>query len=376
MTAEHFETSAADLAALDLAAIAAERGMWMPGYARRVPPRRPAGHEPRAARWSHAFSEPVGIVTCDYLAVQTGSEDHDAVRRLHELAGGDGPHAPEAWEMLRFVDDAGLVNTIHLAYWTDPTAHARWLDDSPLARWYADLDASAIDFGAWHEVIAEPADRLETVCSDEHLELGIARSPRVGRIRVTVNGYFGAARDRMPLSAIDELEAEDAAPLPRREIASAGRRLRAEIGHNASVIRSGQYWRQAEGEQLDDYENELQPKLMAGMRHLAQHADDEGTLSLRVMTSIDPVTGEPGRETSVLGHFHSLGHLERWAEGHATHHAIYGHAIEQSRRYGAERTVVTWHEVFAVSARGFFEYVNCHPGTGILPRARRVMETA
>lgn len=350
--------------------------MWKIGYPRVVPERRPPGHQPRAPRWTLAFDAPTSLVTSDYIAIQSESRESydvarfvEVVREIHASAG----NPPDAWELLSFLDDAGLHNLVHLAYWTDSTEHALWLESSPLAKWFGSIDPSTARHGAWHEVIQVPLDRVETIYSDPRREFGLAACPGTRVTSMTTNGYYGAARDRLPVSAIDRLD--PAAPHRRRTepVRSLNRRLRAECGHNTAVIRSGQYWEPAEGDQLRDYVEELEPKLMAGMKHLREQADDAGTLSLRVMTSLDRSTLAPLRETSVLGHFQCLESLETWAAGHATHAAIYEHAIAKNREYGADRTVVTWHEVFVLPRSASFEYVNCHERTGILPFARSVL---
>jgi aldoxime dehydratase len=323
------------------------------------------------------FDEPVSLLTSDYLGLQTEGIDSpearefiELIRRTHDAGLAD---APEAWEIVSFTDGAGVFNLVHLGYWRDPSKHATWALTSPLATWYSSLDAATIGFGAWHEVIQVPTDRLEAIVSKEGWSFGLANCPGIRMRVMTMNGYFGAARDRFPLSAIDPLEAP--APLRRRStpIRSRGRRVRAECGHNTAIIRSGQHWASASGDQLQDYENELQPKLMAGMDYLRSEADREGVLSLRVMTNRDPETLRPLRQTSVLGHFNSLEPLEQWAESHVTHAAIYTHAIEKQREYGNDRAVVTWHEVFITTRNANFEYVNCHEQTGIMPFAQNLM---
>ncbi|MDT0269924.1 phenylacetaldoxime dehydratase family protein [Streptomyces sp. DSM 44915] len=350
---------------------------WTPDYPRALPARRPAGHQPRAPRWTLGLDAPTSLLTSDYLAVQCGDERAGAVAEFLAAArashpAGD-PDAPEAWELLSHTDETGAYNLVHLGYWRDATAHARWLRSAPLARWFHGLDAATAEHGAWHEVVQVPPERAETIYSDPRRAFGLAACDGTRMVSMTTNGYFGAARDRLPVSAIDPLE--PAGPHRRRTppVASQRRRLRAECGHHTAVIRSGQYWQPATGEQLADYEEVLRPKLMAGMDHLRRAADTAGTLSLRVLTSLDRESLRPLRETSVLGHFHSLAALEEWAAGHATHAAIYQHAIEKNRRYGPERTVVTWHEVFVLPRTAAFEYVNCHPGTGLLPYAPTVL---
>lgn len=349
---------------------------WKIEYPRFLPERRPPGHVPRAPRWMATFDEPVSLVTSDYLAVQTSSieaaeavEFVELIRRTH---GTDRADAPEAWEIVSFTDEAGAFNLVHLGYWREPSKHATWSLNSPLATWFSSLTAAAIGFGAWHEVIQVPIDRLETIVSKEGWSFGLANCPGITMRLMTVNGYFGAARDRFPISAIDSLDA----PAPHRRrtapIRPAGRRLRAECGHNTAIIRSGQHWASATGPQLDDYEQELRPKLMAGMDYLRSEPDRAGVLSLRVMTNHDLDTLRPRPQTSVLGHFHALEPLEHWAESHATHAAIYEHAIDKQREYGADRSVVTWHEVF-VPRNAHFEYVNSHEQTGIMPFAQTLL---
>ncbi|MFJ7785417.1 phenylacetaldoxime dehydratase family protein [Streptomyces albidoflavus] len=294
---------------------------WTPDYPRTVHERRPPGHRPRAPRWTLGFDAPLSLATSDYPALQCAGPDDPAagpflerVRACH--TGRDGADAPEAWELLSFTDEAGRHNLVHLGYWRDATSHARWLATTPLPRRLAELDA-AVPFGAWHEVVQVPLDRVERIHSDPRRAVGLAACPGTRRESRTVNGHVGAARDRLPLSATDPLEAAGPHRHRARPAASEGRRLRAECGHHTAVIRSGRYWQRAEGEQLADYTDAL----------------------------------------------------EGWAAGHATYAAIYEHAIAKNRQYGEARTVVTWHEVFVLPRTAAFAYVNCHPATGILPYA-------
>ncbi|QTX05377.1 phenylacetaldoxime dehydratase family protein [Agromyces archimandritae] len=349
---------------------------WQPEYPRRIPERRPAGHRPRAPRWSAEFERPFTAVTSDYYAVQVRDASDPAVDVFLDIAAasvdaGVGD-APDASEILTH-RTADAVDVIFLGYWTDPTRHARWARHSALGRWFRDLDAAEVEHGAWRETIQVPLERAETIYSSPDREFGFAACEGIRLGSTTSNGYFGAARDRMPLSAIDPLEAP--APHTRREsVPSAGRRLRAALGLNVAVIRSGQYWEASTGEQLEDYERELEPKLLAGMDYLATNPDDTGTISLRILRSGDPRTVPARRETSVLGHFSSLEQLETWAANHATHAAIYEHAIAKNRQYGEARQVTTWHEVFVLAESTRFEYVNCHPATGVLAYAEELWQ--
>ncbi|WP_080796375.1 phenylacetaldoxime dehydratase family protein [Corynebacterium pacaense] len=343
---------------------------WTIDYPRRIAERRPEGHAPRAPRWTLGFDQPTSLVTSDYLALQVEDMSDPAVGKFVELAGksrGRGTdHGPQAHEMLTYRDSLGMTNLIALGYWLDATEHARWLQSAALPRWFDALDPATVTCGAWHEVVQVPLDRMETVYSDPDRPFGMAACEGTRRVPTTTNGYYGAARDRFPVSAIDRLEAPGSHRQRNAPPNTLGRRLRAEVGLNAIVIRSGQYWQESDSEQREDYEQELQPKLMAGMGYLKEHAGLEDVLSLRVMTSLDEETLAPRRETSVLGHFARLGTLENWAESHATHAAIFEHAIRKKQEYGDARSVVTWHEVFALQSSTTYEYVNCHGQTGLL----------
>ena len=76
---------------------------------------------------------------------------------------------------------------------------------------------SADPIGYWKETIAVPYDRHETIYSAPNYRIGLARTPGSSIESMTTNGYFGAARDRIPISAIDPLERQTRMPrtLPR-----------------------------------------------------------------------------------------------------------------------------------------------------------------
>ncbi len=105
-----------------------------------------------------------------------------------------------------------------------------------------------------------------------------------------------------------------------------------------------------------------------GMNFLRDHKVATGCMSLRIMTNLNE-DGAPCQETSVAAYFLSLARLEGWAASHETHLDIYRHAIDMNRLHQEKREVVTWHELFVLQDGHAFEYVNCHPATGVLPFA-------
>jgi aldoxime dehydratase len=337
-------------------------------YARTLPPRRPEGHAPAAPRYGMRWDRPVTAIVSDYFGIQAEALDVEDQAAFFAVArrGFAGPDGPDSTEIMRCTDEAGHTNAIVVAYWVDPIKHARWSLSSSLLAWFRDEARQEGAAGAWRETIVCPYDRHETIYSEADYRIGIGRTEGAVMTPITTNGYFGAARDRIPLAAIDALESPFGARMPKESRPdSAGRRLLVQVPANMVTLRSGQYWAHAEGEQLADYVDSMRPRLMTGMEHLLTHKAETGTLALRVMTNLND-DGSERRETSVYAHFLALSHLEDWSASHQTHLAIYRHAIAMNRKFKAQRQFVSWHELFVVPA-ATFEYVNCHAGTGLLP---------
>jgi aldoxime dehydratase len=63
----------------------------------------------------------------------------------------------------------------------------------------------------------------------------------------------------------------------------------------------------------------------------------------------------------------SLAALERWAESHPTHVAIFGAAMKYLMKLGPAAKLRLYHEVTVARAEEqFFEYFQCHDRTGML----------
>jgi hypothetical protein len=122
-----------------------------------------------------------------------------------------------------------------------------------------------------------------------------------------------------------------------------------------------------DAEQRADYEAKLRSPLEVGMDYLADNPLPSGCACMRWQETTD-VDGRPEPEAHAHAYFLSLRHMERWAEDHATHAAIFGAAIQRYRHYGPRNQLRTWHEVYVLLEGGQrFEYLNCDPRTGLLP---------
>lgn len=339
-------------------------------YERTIAPRRPEGHAPAAPRYALRWKDPVSAIISDYFAVQQTALTWKEEKTFFERAqtSFDTKDGPDSYEIMRTLDEAGETNAVIVGYWCDPVKHARFCLNASLVKWFNDDMRLSEPFGVWRETISVPYDRHETIYSEDWYRIGIGRTAKSTIVPITTNGFFGAARDRIPLSAIDVLDSPYSDPPPRSVTnATKGKRIRVGIPVNMVTLRSGQYWAHAQQEQLDDYTQNMRPRLMTGMNYLLDNKETTGTLALRVLTNLDD-DGSERQETSVVAHFISLQHLEEWAASHKTHLDIYRHAIAMNRKYKKEREFVSWHELF-VSQSASFEYVNCHPASGLLPYA-------
>lgn len=337
-------------------------------YPRTIPAQRPGEFAPAAPKFHLRWNAPLTTVVSDYIAVQRTPADFGTERAFFKRTRDAFASAwgPDCFDEVRHTDEAGSTNSIVIAYWTDITRYAIWKHQDAFNTWLASPEREKENVGYWRETLTVPYDRIETIFSEPYYRAGIARTKGSELEPMYTAGYFGAMRDRLPISAIDPLASPYGESVPQGEFLGASRaRIRIDVPPNVVNIRSGQYWEKAEGDQLDDYCTNLQPKLETGMAYLKDHAATTGCLSLRALVTLDQ-EGNELKETSKHGYFLSLGQLERWAAGHKSHLDIFKHALAMRRKYRAARSVVTWHEVFVLGTTPSFEYVNCHAGTGLL----------
>ncbi|SAK85551.1 phenylacetaldoxime dehydratase [Caballeronia fortuita] len=340
-------------------------------YPRTLPLQRPGDFQPGAPKFHARWDSAVTTLVCDYIAVQRDRDDLTSENNFFERLQRDfdSEFGPDCAERMRMVDEAGKTNSIIVAYWTDPSRYAFWKFTAAFNAWLQSAEREAEDVGYWRETLVVPYDRLETIYSEPEYRVGLNRTKGCNIEPMYTAGYFGAMRDRLPISAVDGLNSPYETSLPKGAFEDGLRkRIRVDIPHNLVSIRSGQYWQKAEGEQLADYYENLQPKLEVGMSYIKDNPLTTGCLSLRAMVNLDQ-EGNELRETSKHGYFISLAFLERWASSHKSHLDIFKHALAMRRKYGAERSVVTWHEVFVLGSSPSFEYVNCHAETGLLKYA-------
>ena len=332
----------------------------------RSPRRMPPNWQPPAPAWANSFAQQSTPVVMAYFGTQLGSRDDERLGdRTCEFF--DGADAPINLERSKFVDRAGCRTLISAAYWTNPASYERWKANSGFDAWWNDPARLSDGPGHFREILTVPPNRFETIFSSDTL-VGVAKTgaPVIGPIRE--HNYWGSMRDRIQVSADDDLLSVHGDRLPKLGTKDTlSHRLRVMVPENLAVIRSGQDWTDCAGAELATYDDSVRPALLEGMNFLRDHADETGCCDLRFAQEINR-DGSPTKKTFGLGYFLTLGHLEKWAATHPTHLAIFSRFVTMVREHGEDLRLKLWHEVSVLPAAGqLFEYINCHPGTGLLP---------
>jgi aldoxime dehydratase len=327
----------------------------------------PPDWKPPAPAWSASFVQQATPVVMAYFGTQIHPSESSLVDvRVDKFF--EGASAPANAEVATYVDRAGYNTLLWCAYWTDPVRYESWQESSGFAAWWNDPARLHDCYGLFREVITVSPNRFETIFS-RNCQVGIANTggcPVVGPIRE--HNYWGSMRDRIAASASDELRSEYGERLPRLgAAASLHRRLRVRVPGNLAIIRSGQDWTDCTGSELAQFNESVQPALLEGMNFLRDHSTETGCCDLRFAREMDRY-GASLNKTFGLGYFLTLGHLEKWASTHPTHLTIFTNFLTMVREHGRNLRLKLWHEVSVLPAAGqVFEYLNCHPGTGLLP---------
>jgi aldoxime dehydratase len=321
-------------------------------------------YEPPYPSMVARFEPRVSRVVMGYFGVQYrgDAEPPAATRALQRIAAAfEAAHAPGHWDRARHVDEAGHANVVSIGYWDDPAAFDAWFDGFG-ARWTT-RELAAEGIGTFTEVLRPSVERFETLFSSD-LPEGVACVAAGLSGVVQEHAYWGGARDRIPLSQTSEL-----APAGAPRVEADGERVRVVPHDNLCLIRSGQDWTATEGEERRMYLEDVEPVLRAGMDFLRDQGKAVGCFANRYMTVLDPA-GRALEKSFGMSWWKSLAALERWAESHPTHLAIFGAAMKYLGTLGPAARLRLYHEVSVASAaEQRFEYLACHPRTGMLGSA-------
>lgn len=318
--------------------------------------------------WSARAPSSVTQVVMAYFGVQSFGKEHQgracaALMKIaadFKLADGPGHH-----DLTHYVDAEGYDNMIAIAYWNDPASFARWCATPQIAAWWRSSERLTDGLGYFREIASPRVEHYETMFNtpDRFEGVGVVMGGVSGEIQE--HGYWGSMRDRIPLSQHDAM-----APAGSRAVVSGrpalGQRVRV-VGHqNVAMIRSGQEWVDTEGQERKLYLEEMEPVLREGMHFLRDQGLPIGCYSNRYMTHLD-ASGAPLQKSFGLSYWHSLADMERWAESHPTHVAIFGSFMRYVQALNFQLKLRVYHEVSVLKTdEQSYEYVNCHPRTGLM----------
>ena len=179
--------------------------------------------------------------------------------------------------------------------------------------------------------------------------------------------YWGSMRDRLPLSQTDGLLGEKQNG-SKEDSQTLGYRVNVPGKSNLAVIRSGQDWSNTYPEERELYLDTMHPVLIKGMNFLRDEGKAVGCHDCRFMKVTDPKTLRTDTDkTFGLAYFDDLASLEGWSKEHKTHLDIFGGFLQYAKRLNGNISLRLFHEVLVLAPeQQTFEYVNCHPHSGML----------
>ena len=321
-----------------------------------------------------AFSARIdGPVTMAYYGIQLRGHSSSELAQFQSWIGSliVGLDAPVVAEYADYMDEHEQETWVAMLYWRDDLeAYGRWSSREEHNSFWNASDRECGSVGYFREVFHVPNDRLETIFSHDDFEAGSGVGLGTHDGPIQSHNYWGSMRDRIPASSLDDFAPDfmlNRAPEVRTS--GFGERILASGINNLATIRSGELYDGLEGREKEVYEAELEPSVREGMRYLRDNPVESGALSCRHMgeTTAD---GSRIPRAFAVAHFDSLTRLEDWSESHPTHLRIFGRFIELAQELQGNIRIRLWHEVVVTRAnQQLFEYVNCHPLTGLLPYA-------
>jgi len=315
--------------------------------------------------WVGRADEQLEQVVMGYLGVQYRGEDQRAAAlhaMRHIAASLSLPDGPLSHDLTHHTDNSGYDNLMIVGYWKDPAAHCRWLRSPEVIEWWSSEDRLSDGLGYFREIVAPRAEQFETLYGFREELPGVGALMNTISDEIEEHGYWGSMRDRFPISQTDWMAPSGELTVIVGDPAKGGRVV--VQGHdNIALIRSGQDWADAGEEERSLYLNEILPTLQAGMDFLRDSGKDLGCYSNRFVNYID-LDGNLLNLSYNIGHWRSLEKLERWAESHPTHLRIFVTFFRVATSLSKLRL---YHEVSVSDAKDqVFEYINCHPQTGML----------
>ena len=320
------------------------------------------GWTPPVPAWS-AKTLPTDRVVVLYVGIQRPTSK--SLETLNEIMAS--AHIPQS-DLAMFVDRAGHQNYCMVAYFASSAEHVQWEDTSGFSAWWESDEHLNADYGLWMERYTFEPGHYETLISSPDGQEGLARrfNETIGPIRE--HGYWGGMEDRIPNSEPGRFDAVMDKMPEFKTMQTRGHRILVKGPKNLCLIRSGQDLTQVKSDELSQYNQDIEPHLLAGLKFLSEHSET-GCFDSRYMKHCD-AQGQAIAKTFGMQVFLSISHLQRWAQFHPTHLAIFNSFQTMAMQREGQFDLRLWHEV-AVMGDGdsYAEYINCDPLTGLLPFA-------
>jgi aldoxime dehydratase len=279
---------------------------------------------------------------------------------LHTMKQPDGP---ARHDLVQFTDAEGYLNLIVVAYWQDPKAHLSWSNAPQVAGWWSSDDRLNEGVGYFREVLSPRMEQFETIFTHDYgpfegvsILFGNMSQP------IFEHGYWGSMRDRLPVSQNDTMEPTGKLTVKQGTPAKGGRVVIS--GHqNLTLIRSGEDWSRTKDEERRVWYEDIEPVLHQGMNFLRDDGLEVGCYVNRYCHHMDE-DGNRQEKGFGVSLWNSLADLEHWGESHPTHLQIFVTFMRNVHKF---KDLTLYHEVSVFDAGNqHFEYINCHPKTGVL----------
>jgi len=320
------------------------------------------GWEPPVPAWS---SDMAVNARSEVLYVGIQRPNSKVLEALNKISEG---LPPLKFDFAMFTDRAGHQNYVMIAYFENSAEHVQWEDASGFSEWWDSDTHLNAEYGLWMERYAFAPGQFETLISSPDGREGVARQfdDSVGPIRE--HGYWGGMEDRIPNSGPGKFDSPFETMPEQKTGKTLGKRIIVKGPKNLCVIRSGQDLTSVKEDELAEYNADIEPHLSAGLAFLGDNPQT-GCFDSRYMTHCD-AQGRSIAKTFGMQVFLSVSHLQRWAQFHPTHLAIFNSFQNMAMQREGQFDLRLWHEV-AVMDEGdtYAEYVNCDPMTGLLPFA-------
>ena len=309
-----------------------------------------ARHSPTVTRVVMAY---FGI---QFRGASDGAPTEDLLWLTKRFGEVDGPGH---WDRATYVDEAGFTNIVSIAYWDNLPRFDAWFQTMQ-PEWTGMQNPDAA-IGRFVEILSPSVEGYETLFSSLGRSEGIATIASGMSGEIEEHAYWGGMRERFPMS-----QTSDMAPAGQITAIRDGARIRVIPNDNLCLIRSGQDWSDTEASERQLYLEDVEPVLNEGMNFLRNNGQSIGCYENRYMTVIGS-DGAAIQKSFGMSWWNSLADLERWAESHPTHVRIFGAAMKYLTKLGPAARLRLYHEVtVARTNEQFFEYLNCHPQTGLL----------